>query len=127
MTAAPSRSTPIVGPLLVVGTAYLFFFAGAYFGIFDVHVRISSLVIVGVVLGAVTRWRPRGRPAVPGVKAVAGPRDRPRRPCDRHGLLRNRRISLDFLAYGVLLAALYCSCGAAWRDPICGRGSAPPS
>ncbi len=107
MTAAPTRSTSIVGPLLIVGTAYLVFFAGAYFGIYDVRVRISSLVIVGVVLALylVAAWRspswfPASRlwPALAigvGVLAIDTV------------FSRNPRISLDFLAYGVLLAALY--------------------
>ena len=107
MTVARSRTTPIVGPLLVVGAAYLFFFAGGYFGIFDVYVRVSSLVIVGVVLALylVAAWRspswyPASRlwPALAigiGVLAIGTV------------FSRNPRISLDFLAYGILLAALY--------------------
>ena len=107
MTEARSRSTTLIGPLVVVGVTYLVFFAGGYFGIYDVRVRISSLVIVGVVMAVFliaamrsSHWFPRSRlwPALAigiGVLAIDTV------------FSRNPRISLDFLAYGVILAALY--------------------
>ncbi len=107
MTEARSGATTVVGPLLVVGATYLFFFAGGYYGIYDARVRVSSLVIAGIVLGLFAlaavrsdRWFPRSRiwPALAlgvGTLAVSAI------------FSRNARIAADFVAYGVLLAGLY--------------------
>ena len=119
VTEATPRSTTIVGPLVVVGVTYLVFFAGGYFGIYDVRVRISSLVIVGVVLAIFliaamrsSHWFPRSRlwPALAvGIAVLA---------IDTV-FSRNPRISLDFLAYGVILAALYLLlCAMLARDDL---------
>ena len=122
MTEARSRSTTLIGPLVVVGVTYLVFFAGGYFGIYDVRVRISSLVIVGVVMAVFllaalrsSRWFPNSRlwPALAigiGVLTIDTV------------FSRNPRISLDFLAYGVILAALYLLLRA-----LLARDDAPPS
>jgi tetratricopeptide (TPR) repeat protein len=103
--------------VLAVGIAWLYFFAGAYYGIYVSEVRISSLVIAGLVLGAwgvaawrSDRWAPRSAiwPAIAaslGALAVSTI------------LSRNPRISLDFLAYAVLLWGLYLLLRALLVDP----------
>ncbi len=97
----------VTWPLLAVVTAYLYFFAGSYFGVYDPRVRAGTVVIVAAVLAAWgiaalrdARWRPDARLwpafavslAVMTVAMLAS---------------RNPRIGLDYVAYSVILTALY--------------------
>ncbi len=97
----------VVWPLLAVATAYVYFFAGSYYGVYDARVRVGSVVIIAVLVLAWAvaalrdaRWRPDARLwpafavslAVMTVSMLAS---------------RNPRIGLDYVAYSVILTALY--------------------
>lgn len=104
--------------LLAVGIAYLYFFAGTYFGIYDARVRLGSVVIIAAVavvwLAAAVRsrqWQPNARlwPALAVALAVM-----------TISMLasRNPRIGLDYVAYAVILAALYLLLRQLLADPF---------
>lgn len=105
--ATGTRAQRLLWPLLAVAVAYLYFFGGTYFGVYDASVRLASLAILGAIFAVWViaalrdpRWRPQAHltPAL-GValgtmvlSAVAS---------------SNPRISLDYVAFGAILAALY--------------------
>ncbi len=94
-------------PLLVVGTAYLYFFAGSYYGIYVAEVRLATILLLSIVFGAwlaAALWSKSWRPTSVLVPPIA------------MALLvmtiatvtsRSPRISLDYLAYTALLLGLY--------------------
>lgn len=92
---------------LALLTLYLVFFGGGWFGLYVIQLRITSVVLAGIVLGVwavVAMRRPEWRPRSAIVAAIGA--------CLASLAIstvfsQHPRLSIEYLGYAVILAALY--------------------
>lgn len=103
---------------IVVGTVYLVVLGGSWDGIYLSFLRIITMSVAGIAIAiwAVVAWRsPRWRPAsvlMPAIMAAIGSL------AISTVFSRDPRISLEYLGYTIVLAALYLVLVRLFADPF---------